>query len=341
MKLLLGVLVTTAFIYLISSQLEWDLVWTAILEANLLWLPLCTLPWLAGIYIRIYRWSLMLKAHAPELTIKNCIWPYLISAWLNITVPLRAGDFARAFGFRTQLQSPATRVLGTLVLERVFDLLIIVLFFFAGLMSATAAEAIPPLFATIAGTAAGVAIFMLLTLLIGQNAFRRIIRRFSSEGWFFRYSMSRRMVSWLDHFFDGVSCLKSQKSWVQVTALTLALWLCEATIYIIVAISLNLKSIFLAPLFSFTTATLATALPSAPGFVGTYDYFGALGAVAYGIDWNHAAAFIVVAHVILLAPICLIPLAYVLCGNGLPKFGLSADAHTTDNNDPKTHLETG
>lgn len=103
-----------------------------------------------------------------------------------------------------------------------------------------------------------------------------------------------------------------------VIFLTLTTWTVEASLFILVATAVGLANTFMAPVFAFATATLATVIPSAPGFVGTFDYFGTLGAVAYGIDWNRAAAFIVLVHLLLLTPACLISVAYLLGKGQMP-----------------------
>ncbi len=49
-----------------------------------------------------------------------------------------------------------------------------------------------------------------------------------------------------------------------------------------VAWSLRTDASPLGPWFALSTGTLATLLPSSPGYVGTFDYFAMLGLVAYG-----------------------------------------------------------
>ena len=42
--------------------------------------------------------------------------------------------------------------------------------------------------------------------------------------------------------------------------------------------------------------TLATAIPSAPGYLGTYDYFAAQGFVVYGASLEVAVAIVLIAR---------------------------------------------
>jgi uncharacterized membrane protein YbhN (UPF0104 family) len=50
-------------------------------------------------------------------------------------------------------------------------------------------------------------------------------------------------------------------------------------------------------------ATLATLLPSSPGYVGTFDYFATLGLTAYGALPSTAAAFAFLTHLMLWIPV--------------------------------------
>jgi uncharacterized membrane protein YbhN (UPF0104 family) len=68
---------------------------------------------------------------------------------------------------------------------------------------------------------------------------------------------------------------------------------------------------------SLAAATLATLLPSSPGYVGTFDYFAALGLTAHGITPAAATAFALLVHLLLWAPVTLFGLiALILRGPG-------------------------
>jgi hypothetical protein len=57
------------------------------------------------------------------------------------------------------------------------------------------------------------------------------------------------------------------------------------------------------PWFAMTTGTLATLIPSSPGYVGTFDYFAMLGLMAYGAARTAATAHALLVHVILWVPV--------------------------------------
>ena len=59
---------------------------------------------------------------------------YLRVIAVSNVLPFRAGDALRALGFRRQLRSLALRVVGTLVIERTLDLLVLSGWFFLGML---------------------------------------------------------------------------------------------------------------------------------------------------------------------------------------------------------------
>ncbi len=332
-KLFLGFGFTALFVYLIAEKLDWELVGESISRANWEWLILGLVSILVSAYFRIVRWWRILLVQAPTLTLKACVWPYLLGVWLNIAIPFRAGDFARAFGFREQLMSPASRILGLLVLERVLDLVAVFMVFLVGTLALTGSEVIPRAFTIMAVIFAVLAVAGLLGLILLNKPIRKLVRWLSDLQSVRRYEFSRQLRVWMDHFFDGISTIRQPRVFLSVILLTAIMWTLEGFTYYTVALAVGAAEPPLAPWFAFSTATLATAIPSTPGFVGTFDYFAALGMSAFGVDWNTGTVFAVVAHIILVLPFALIVFAY-----GGFKYLISSRAHDVREQAEKTKL---
>jgi len=152
---LVGVVVAALFVWLLATRVEWGAVRRVLVAASPGPLVLGLGLFGAGIAVRVVRWWWMLRAFEPRLAPWRCARPYLVSLALNNTMPLRAGDLVRTFGFRGELRAPPGRVLGTLVIERVLDLLVLLAVFFVGLLGA-ASGVVPRAYVT-AGAVAGAA----------------------------------------------------------------------------------------------------------------------------------------------------------------------------------------
>ena len=99
---------------------------------------------------------------------------------------------------------------------------------------------------------------------------------------------------------------------VQLLSLSVLAWLLEGTMYACVAWALHVGGSPVAPWFAAATGTLATLIPSSPGYVGTFDYFAILGLTAFGAQRAAATAFAVVVHVVLWLPVTLVGAAFLV-----------------------------
>lgn len=312
---LLGLVVAAIFLYLAVGRLEWASIEEILRSADRPLLLLALLALAAGFFTRIVRWWWMLRALEPQLPLRSCVRPFLLSLAINNTVPFRAGDVVRAFGFRAELRSPPLRVVGTLVVERILDLFVLLALFFAGLLG-VAAGAVPPVFVT-TGVVLGVAALSgILVLVFLPERLHALIARLLRSRPVARRAWAERAGALLQQLFDGLSILQSPRRAAQLLGLSLVAWTLEGAMFAAVASSLRTDASALGPWFALATGTLATLLPSSPGYVGTFDYFAMLGLVAYGAGRAPAAAFALLVHLILWLPVTAVGALYLVAPHG-------------------------
>ncbi|HEY9845808.1 MAG TPA: lysylphosphatidylglycerol synthase transmembrane domain-containing protein, partial [Candidatus Caenarcaniphilales bacterium] len=307
-QLLVGLAIAAVFLYLTFGRLEWRSIQSALGAAMPGPLLFAFVFLAAGFFTRITRWWWMLRIFEPRLPLSNCIRPFLVSLAVNNTVPFRAGDLLRTVGFRDELRSPPMRVLGTLVIERLLDLLVLLAFFFIGFigLSSVAANRFPPLFINATIAIAAICLIGLLMLLLLPNQVQQVFRWLSDRGWLGKHKTMIRAQAWLLQLFDALLLLRSPKLSFQLLALTILAWTFEGGVFGAVAWSLQADSALLGPWFSLALGTLATLVPSSPGYVGTFDYFAMLGLISYGSNREVAAVFALLIHLLLWAPVTLI-----------------------------------
>jgi uncharacterized protein (TIRG00374 family) len=99
------------------------------------------------------------------------------------------------------------------------------------------------------------------------------------------------------------------------SAYTVAAWLLEGGTFWLVARSLDVE---LAPSSAMLIAgvtVLSTAIPSAPGYLGTYDLAASFAAAALGVPESEALALALLAHVVTLVPLAVGGVASLLALN--------------------------
>jgi hypothetical protein len=88
-------------------------------------------------------------------------------------------------------------------------------------------------------------------------------------------------------------------------------WGFEGAVFATVAADVGANVDPLGPWFALGTGTLATLIPSSPGYVGTFDYFTAQGLAAFGAGPEVSVAFALIVHAVLWIPLTAIGLGYL------------------------------
>ncbi len=312
LKPLLGLVLTCVFLYLASRHVDpaqvgqafSSLTWQAIL-ISLLWLIL-------DFVLKTVRWWWLLRALAPGLPLTACGWPLLVGFALNNILPLRAGDIARAFGFRQQLQAPAARILGSLIVERLFDLFVLLLFLLIGLAVLDTAT-FPPRLLLLARWASYAGLAAVALLVLAPSVLREVTSALLD--WLVhntRIDGFGRLRVPLEQLFDALAVVASTRVAVPVLLISILAWLFESALFATIASDLQSPLGVTGSLFVTGAGTLSTLIPSSPGYIGTFDYFTMQAAIANGMTTAHAPVFAVIVHLLLWAPITLVGALYFI-----------------------------
>lgn len=309
-----GLCVAAAFLWLAFGRVDWSSIGAVLSEATPGPLVLGLVALAAGFFVRIVRWWMMLRALEPAVPLRACARPFLLSLAINNTMPLRAGDVVRAVGFREALQSPVMRVVGTLFIERVLDLFVLVALFFVGLL-AVPAGVIPRPFVTTAALLGAIALAALLVLVFSPGVLRALADRAAESRMLRDRSWTARLREAAHRLVDTFALVRSPARAAQLLALSVLAWLLEGAMYACAAWALHVGGSPIAPWFAAATGTLATLIPSSPGYVGTFDYFAILGLTAFGAHRVAATAFAMVVHLMLWLPVTVVGAAFLVAPN--------------------------
>ncbi len=289
-----GLSLAAVFTWLLARNVDWPAVRAALAAAQVGPLMVGGVLLAGGFAARTARWWWMLRPLAPSLPLARCVRPFLASLALNNTLPLRAGDVARAVAFRDDLGVPPGRVLGTLLIERVLDLVVLLSLLGIGL-AAVAADAVPGALVAGAVAAGALGVLGLAAAALAPAAWIERLQRRLGGG---------RLAALAGHTADSLASLRSPARVAQLLAFSAVAWTLEGGMYASVALSLGATSISPAsPWLALATGTLSTLLPGTPGYVGTFDYFAALGLAAGGAAPEQAAAFALLVHALLWVPV--------------------------------------
>ncbi|MBK7453577.1 MAG: flippase-like domain-containing protein [Anaerolineales bacterium] len=120
----------------------------------------------------------------------------------------------------------------------------------------------------------------------------------------------------MNKFLDGLASLRSPFNVLMVFFTSVIIWLLETGKYWFVMHAFNFQVSFFALMLMNGIVNLATTIPSAPGYIGTFDAPGIAVLTAYGVDQATAAGYTLTLHVALWLPITLLG-AYFMAREGL------------------------
>lgn len=296
---LLGIIVSGVVIVLIASQINLTLLWEALRTANY-WplIPAAALT-VIGLGARAIRWRVLLNGAMPYPRTFHIL---NISYLLNMLLPLRLGEVARMW-LAWRRGVPALQTAGTVVIERLLDLLIVVVFIAITLV--TGRDVPDQLRAT--GLFTGVAAFggfLFLVFLSGRRTLAHNILDFFTARLPFLKRLNLTVL--LDHLLDGIQPLSRPASLINALLWTTISWAFSLGTGSVLMLTFYPEIDLRAVLLYISTASFAVALPAIPGNIGPYEgsiifALQALGYVQNDAAYATATAFALVVHFMNLA----------------------------------------
>lgn len=253
------ILVTLLFSYVAFRNFKVDATWPALRASDYWWLIPALISFGLGCGGRALRWrSLFAPGRRPTRGVtRNAM---MIGYFYNNILPARAGEGARILVLTRRSNAPPVEVAGTVVLERIYDLVAVLVIFFV------AEPWLPHL--KWFGAAAVVAIALVLAIgatasiltIYGDRPLHRLLRplgRFS----LFPQSFLDRLVSELAH---GLSGLKSLPVAGEAFVWTITAWLCSMACAYFVTLAFHLALPFGAGVLVVVAVGLGMIIPHPP-----------------------------------------------------------------------------
>lgn len=301
---ILGIVVSLAAVYFVLSQID-DLrqVETALRDARYIYLVPTIALLVAGLVTRAFRWRVLLNGQLP---LRRAFSIMNVAYLVNGILPLRIGEVARIY-LSTQASPPvpALQTASTIVVERLLDLLGVVVMVALGI--GLAQGSVPDLIRRYAISSAVVAVAGFICLVV--LASRRQLARRLVESVLQRFARTRqtttgeRLLRWLEHFLDGLLPLTQPRALMSALVWTLMSWGFSTAAGYVLMFTFYAEANLAVTMLYIAAAAFAIAVPAAPGNLGPYELsiLLVLGAMGYGEPSGTATAFAVTVHFVNLA----------------------------------------
>lgn len=262
------------------------------------------------------RWRLLLRP-VGHISIMRATQAVYAGLFVNEVLPMRLGEFVRAYLVARWLRTKLSKILPSMVVERLFDGI------WLALGIALAAIYVPlPRNLLEAGDVLGV-ILLIATAFFIYVIFRRESSvtvdpiDMATENVTIRAERSapttesawqpfRFLASHIGRLASGLRVIGWASGTYTALAVSLLLLALQALAFWLVMIAYGLPLSFFAGAVIFLIVHLGTALPNAPANIGSYQFFTVVGLTIFGVEKTSAAGFSVVVFTLLSVPLWII-----------------------------------
>ena len=113
------------FMWLALKGMEFKKIAGYFAKANYLWVFVASIFGVLAYWFRAIRWNLLLEPMGYQISNSNSFWTISFGYLMNLTIP-RSGELARATALFGVEKVPVEKSFGTIILERVVDLICMV-----------------------------------------------------------------------------------------------------------------------------------------------------------------------------------------------------------------------
>lgn len=314
----LGVGISLVFLWFAFRDLRPAEVWEVIQGVQPVWLAIGALWYFAAVTIISLRWRFLLRAFG-HIPLQRLVPLVCIGYAGNNVYPFRSGEILRIVLLQRNHRVPLARGTTTVIVERVFDGLVMLTFILAAVLLLDVSSPEVRAVATAAAPLFLGALAVFLTLAARPNLLRALLR---GADRFLPQRLGAALLRVGEDVVSGLEGLRTPADLAGTVASSYLTWMVEASVYWLVSFAFDLNLSYPVMLLAVGVVNLAGLIPASPGQFGVFEFFVSTVLVAVGAPSVVAHAYALVVHMVIWLPVTLVGLFFLL-RQGL---GLSAVA---------------
>ena len=220
---------------LASVNFDWRLAGSSVRQLRWEWAALSLVPAMGTYYGRALRWAVFLRPFKPRPSMRNLVSATVIG-FAAITVFGRPGEFVRPYLIAVRENVPLPSQLGAWLLERIFDLLMVLLIFGFALMRLYSSGArVGPRLAWVlvaGGRVVTISCIVILLLVLSMRHFAEPFqRRLTAAIRFLPAKKFQRGEHLISTFVRGIASIRSDAALFLVFVYSVVEWAMIAAVY--------------------------------------------------------------------------------------------------------------
>ncbi len=304
---------TAVFLFFFFKSVDWNDVLANLTNVNLKFFLLALLIAPLHLLTRAIRWQYLIKYEKRGVSLFNRIAANAVGFTVNFIFPGRLGEIAKPLYLAQKEDIKKGFMIGTVVVERIFDIIICSMLLGLYLVSR-------PIFPSFyhAGDDAysllsfwgifgiSIATFLLFLILAvyffkekALSVFAFLLRPFSKK-------LSEKILNIFDEFIQGLKFFHSVGNLFVYIMLSVVVWLGITLFYWVFLRAYNIDVSYVST-FPYVFLTGVGASIPTPGMVGGFHYFSKLGMTSFlNVESNLAVSITIAVHAVQLVVTCLI-----------------------------------
>ncbi|WP_297985091.1 lysylphosphatidylglycerol synthase transmembrane domain-containing protein [uncultured Chryseobacterium sp.] len=270
LTIVISIAVAVFFMWLAFRGLKFGEIKGYFAKANYLWVAAAAVFGVLAYWFRAIRWNLLFEPLGYKISNSNSFWTIAFGYLMNLTIP-RSGEVARATALYGVEKVPVDKSFGTIILERVVDLICMIAFL--GLTLIFKYDAILAFYKQSNINISPNKIFVILGVLTaGAIAF------FVFRNRFINVPVLGNVIKIINGILDGVFSIFKLKQPVLFVVYSVAIWICYYLAAYLICFALPETShfTFADGFFVIVVGTLGMMIPASGG-IGAFHFALKLG----------------------------------------------------------------
>jgi hypothetical protein len=329
----LGLVISALFLFLAFRELKPAEVLDSIRAADPFLIALAAVWYFAAVAVISKRWGYLLRGAKP-LSVRD-LFPLVSIGYMgNNVYPLRTGEVLRLLLLQRRHGIPVARAAVAVVIERMFDGLVMLTFIFTALAVLNVNSDTVTSIARVTAP-----LFLVALVVFFALAFRPAVLRTLAHGVarLLPGRLSALVLRVADDVTNGLASLRSPRELIGAVVFSYLSWLIEASVYWLVSLAFSLDVSYITILLVVGVVNLAGLIPASPGQFGVFEFFviAALGLV--GIDEGRALAYGLTIHLTIWLPVTVVGFLFLArAGLGWNAMAIARAQALTASAEPET-----
>jgi len=293
----LGLGVSLACLVLAIQGINFIEVGAALEQVDVWLMLLAVLSVLATFVVKALRWQLLLRDAHP--TFQQSFSIQAIGMLLNVFAPARLGDLARAYLMGEALSTSKVYVLGTIVVEKIFDLVFLLL----SLIWVISQVALPAWLTSPAlrlSVTVGLIVVMVGLLTWQRRSIAGLVGYLSGR---LPGNWSAWLVQKIGSGMQSLDVFQRPEQLVGVIAWTMLIGFLSVSTNLLVFAAMGSQLSIWTGVLLLVVLQVGVAVPSSPGRIGIFHYLVLITLLAFNVDRELALGCAVMLHLVVVAPI--------------------------------------